>query len=658
MRKLSSRAALAQRHHLRRKRFHCMAPVKQHLGPLAFLLGLSALLAGCGTNPAQLAHSIPTTGQALQGHLHGGQQPISGAHVYLFASSTSGYGAPSLSLIQPGSPGVFTDQVGSYVLTDASGSFALGSVFTCTQDQQLYLLALGGNPGLAPGTDNPALALMAPVGPCPGLSNAPQPEPYIFINEVSTVATAYALAGYMADATHLASSGTTLAKTGLANAFSAIPNLEDISTGLARSHSLAGNGMSPQATLNTLADLIAPCINSTGSTAACATLFANAKSLTGTIPADTVTAALNIAHAPAATVPALFALVGSTPPFLPALATAPNDWTLGITFYSDTLVGPYYPAIDALGNVWTPGFVSNNLNVLDPFGVPLSGYSGFTGAGLNQPIYAAIDSAQNVWVANFALSGTASLSRFSNSGTVIGAYPSGPNCASVAIDTSQNVWVDCSTQIYTLHNDGSAFSQIDQQASNSGISIDSAGGVWTIGQGAKLDHFTLPAAFNQFAQSVSPASGSDLNLVAVDAAGNIWFASGKNSTLGKYSSSGQPISPATGFTGGGLNSPAQLAIDGSNRVWIANRAANTISAFNNDGTAITPTTGYQPSGQVAPDPTVPPTAVGLSSPHGLAIDGSGNLWVTNFTGNSLTEIIGVATPAVTPITPTTHGQRP
>jgi hypothetical protein len=34
------------------------------------------------------------------------------------------------------------------------------------------------------------------------------------------------------------------------------------------------------------------------------------------------------------------------------------------------------------------------------------------------------------------------------------------------------------------------------------------------------------------------------------------------------------------------------------------------------------------------------------------------VWVTNFTYNSVTEFIGIATPVATPISPTTHGKLP
>src|SRR5258708_11020801 len=114
--------------------------------------------------------------------------------------------------------------------------------------------------------------------------------------------------------------------------------------------------------------------------------------------------------------------------------------------------------------------------------------------------------------------------------------------------------------------------------------------------------------------------------------------------MGVCGENGTVVSPATGYTGGGLKGAAQTAIDGPNRVWVANREGNSLSAFTKTGVAISPATGYQ--------------AAGISNPRGLAIDASGNVWLTNFTYNSLTEFIGIATPSATPISPTTHGQRP
>ena len=90
-------------------------------------------------------------------------------------------------------------------------------------------------------------------------------------------------------------------------------------------------------------------------------------------------AALNIARNPGANVAALFQASQITPTFQPALAAAPSDWTLALTFYADNMVGPYFPAIDSIGNVWVPGYANNTLTEFDPTGSILSGKNGFAG---------------------------------------------------------------------------------------------------------------------------------------------------------------------------------------------------------------------------------------------------------------------------------------
>ena len=228
----------------------------------------------------------------------------------------------------------------------------------------------------------------------------------------------------------------------------------------------------------------------------------------------------------------------------------------------------------------------------------------------------------------------------------------------MAVDAAQNIWTAAVSGVTALQNSGAGLAQFATTAAIPGLAIDSTGRAWSIGKDRSLLRLTLPSTIATFPQTVTSALPNDLNMLAIDSADNIWFTSGKNNAIGRVNSSGALVSPATGYIGGGLNYPAQLAIDGSNRIWVANRDGNSISGFNNDGTAITPATGYIPSGQDAPDPTIPASAVGLRSPHGIAVDGSGNVWVTNFTGNSVTEFVGLATPAVTPISPATHGQRP
>lgn len=260
----------------------------------------------------------------------------------------------------------------------------------------------------------------------------------------------------------------------------------------------------------------------------------------------------------------------------------------------------------------------------------------------------AIDAKDNAWVTNFGVGtvGGPSVSEFGSTGLAVttNGFTCGPGCAFVAIDTAQNLWVSGSPQVETLRSSGTPVSSFSTNTFASGIAVDSFGHGWVVGQGRNLFRLTLPGMAEQFSETVTAASGTEITPVAVDGSDNVWFASSKMNALGKHDQNGAAVSPAGGYTGGGLKGPAGLAIDGSNTVWVANRDGNSISAFSNTGVALSPSGGYR--------------AVGISDPRGIAIDASGNVWITNFTGNSVTEFLGVAAPTVTPMTPGSHGQRP
>jgi hypothetical protein len=625
---------------------------------LALSLVASALLSGCGsfqeqqlapiatpTTPAAPVAPATTPGSPIQGDVHGGQQPVTGAHIYLFAANPAGYGSSSISMLDPTHPGIASDAVGGYVLTDKFGSFSISGDYTCTAGQQVYLLALGGNPGLPAGQVNPALALVSAFGACPeGQTNFASTIPYVEMNEVTTVAAAYGLSGFMTDSTHLGYSSTPGALQGIATAFLTVNNLVDPATGVARIQNVPGNGTVPQAEINSLANLLVNCVNSDG-TAGCAQLFSNAPTHDGTPPTDTVSAVLNISHNPGANVPALFAASALTTPFQPTLAAAPNDWSIAITLNADNMVGPYFPAIDSAGNVWIPSYVSNTLMEFDPSGKNLSG-NGFTGGGLNLPYSVAIDAHDNAWVVNFGPVNASTVSKFSASGVSLLSSPIACDtaCFFPAFDAAQNLWISGTERTTVLRSDGSVLKKFTIPAYDSGIAVNSTGIGWTIGQPNLLFRMGLSATLSSSSEFTTAASGSDLTSIAIDSADNVWYASAKNNALGVSDKNGVLVSPANGYTGGGLKGPAQIAIDGSNRVWVANRDGNSLSAFTNTGAAISPTTGYQ--------------ADGISGPRGLAIDASGNVWLTNFTYNSITEFVGIATPSATPISPTNHGQRP
>jgi streptogramin lyase len=604
------------------------------------------------TSVAPTTPPVPTTpattsSTPIVGNVHGGDEPVVGAHIYLFAANTAGYGAASISLMDTTQPGVFTDSSGGYVLTDAGGGFDLTGVYSCTSGQQVYIIATGGNPGLPNGGTNSALALMSVLGACPdGQSTFADTVPFVFINEVSTVASAFALSGFMTDATHVSSGSSANAMQGVANAFLTFNNLVDNANGAAMVQSVYGNGDVPQAEINTLADMLVNCVNSDG-TSACSPLFTNALEANGTQPSDTIAAVLNIAHNPGANVAALFGTGFAGSPYQPSLTAAPNDWSIALTFYADNMVGPYFPAIDSLGNVWVPGYASADLTEFDPLGNLLSGGYGFTGGGLNLPYAIAIDSKDRAWITNFGPINASTVSEFNTDGTPATStpYACSTACFFPAFDASQNLWISGTDHTTVLQPNGSILGQYPTSAYDSGIALNSAGVAWTIGQPRSLYRLQLNIPATTTPESVTSSSANkELTPVAIDASDNVWYVSNKNNAIGESDRNGIQLSPSAGYTGGGLNGPAQIAFDGNSRAWVANRDGNSLSAFSNTGSAISPATGFQ--------------APGLSGPRGLAIDASGNVWITNFTYNSITEFVGIATPASTPISSTTHGRRP
>ena len=112
-------------------------------------MGLLALvlLFGCGGGSPSFSAQ---EGIHLQGSVHGGHQPISGALIQMYAAGTTGTGSPATPLIAKD------------VRTDSSGNFDITGLYTCpSSDSIVYIVAQGGNPGLASGTNNSAIALLA-----------------------------------------------------------------------------------------------------------------------------------------------------------------------------------------------------------------------------------------------------------------------------------------------------------------------------------------------------------------------------------------------------------------------------------------------------------------------------------------------------------------
>jgi hypothetical protein len=274
---------------------------------------LALLLAGCmNQTPAGLS-SIT---MAKQGSVHGGQQPVSGAAIQLYAVGTSGDGSAATPLLT------------SSAMSDANGNFSLSNYSCPTAASLVYILASGGNPGLTPGTNNTSLNMMTALGRCDSLGSS-----FIVVNELTTVAAVSALSPFMTSPAKVGSSSADASS--LANAFMLASEFVNSSSGLAPGSNVPAGLVVPTAKINTLADIVAICINSAGGIAgdgsSCGTLFALTTLAGNPPPADIITALLHVANDPPLNTAALFDLTVPTAPFQPQLTAAPADFSIRLT---------------------------------------------------------------------------------------------------------------------------------------------------------------------------------------------------------------------------------------------------------------------------------------------------------------------------------------
>lgn len=395
--------------------------LKFRLAALALTAG-TLITTGCGVSLTSSSAPVAVTGSGIQGSVFGGQQPVTGASVQLYAASSSGYGSGSYALLT------------SAVTTSGTGSFSISGTYTCpSASTPVYIVASGGNPGL--GGNNPNIALMAALGPCGNLSSAT----FVSINELTTIAGVYALSPFMGGYTKVGTSSTNAA--GLTNAFATANKLANTSTGNAPGTALPSGATAPTSELNTLGNILAACVNSAGGVAgdgsACGNLFTATTPSGGTAPTDTIGAALNIAKYPASNVSTLIALSSATAPFQPSLSST-NDFTVSIKYTGGSFNTPAASAIDASGNLWVANSGNNTLTVLGPNGSPLVG-SPYSGGGLNAPSAIAIDASGNAWVTD---QGSSKLSVFTPIGAGAQTTASGLSTpTAVSIDTFGTVWV-------------------------------------------------------------------------------------------------------------------------------------------------------------------------------------------------------------------------
>ena len=287
------------------------------------LLALGVIfLSGCGSTAILSTAIVPQRGPRIGGRVRGGQQPLAGATLQLYAVGTAGERSAAAPLL-------------SRPVTSAEdGSFSITGLYQCQPSDFVYLTASGGNPGLGTGFSNPNAVLITAIGPCGNLTGSLT----ILVNEASTVAAVYALAPFMASPSAIGYSPAN--QSAIADAFNLASQLVDTSSGTAPGQHIPTGFTDPVMRINTLANILAICVNSAGGSSGdgspCGTLFA----LTNSSAADTASALLAVAENPSRNAASLFRLPSPSSPFQPSESIPPADFSVALLPTSATSILP------------------------------------------------------------------------------------------------------------------------------------------------------------------------------------------------------------------------------------------------------------------------------------------------------------------------------
>jgi hypothetical protein len=563
---------------------------------------------------------------------------------------------------------------GTYAfLNGQTGAIVSGNLTTTT----FQLSGITGTSGLTTGTTytttgtstasptfNPAAVNMAVLGNCPSSGNFSTAGngaiQYVYMNEISTTAAAYAFAGFLNttvndqsgnDEFHIGSSGTTQGLVGLANAATTAGLLYDITGGnlsttyageghIARTTTPNGGyGTVPQSTIDTIGNILAACVDSnntyrrqTGTVSvACNTLESTAQD-DGVIDGSTILtattthvafniaqAAFNIARFPqgggttttqngtattsnattaANFVSALYNIPTGNVPFAPYLSTAPNDFSVPILWNVGTPTTDV--EIDSLGNAFAVAGASG-LYEITPAGALTN--PGTTALSTALSAGLAIDLNNFVWApapsGTYVYAASVGVNGIDGTGSASGA--------GIAVDSGENTYI-------AGGSDGTVSpSQLAKQAAVNGTP---AGGAFPI------------VGSTSAAANTAGACESTVGFVTLDSSNNIWTATSSNgydfgfTWVCRFDNNGNllyslNVPSSNSNEAGGFSFPRGLATDQGDNLFFADKNLNALyliakgTTTNNSYTTLTVTTNQ------------------LAAPSWVAVDGANTVWVSS-----------------------------
>lgn len=539
------------------------------LSSTAFLVALLPLLSGCGL-PLQGAPGIASN-ISLAGRVHGGQSPIQNAVVKIYHTNpaATSYGSANVPI--------------AATTSDVNGDFTFSpsaNGTNCPAGDQVYVTAAGGYQSGQPSLLNSQMLELAALGDCSNVSA----NTFVVVNELTTVAAAYALSGFITTSTDIsnpslyqaninapaANSTLTSAITpstpaGLIHAFTNAANLVNPTGGSTNTTvplSIDGvtlYGNVPVAELNTLADILQSCVDSASTVAspstACTTLFGDTPSLSGVTPTNTLQSLVYLARNP---YPSSGAMSGSTSllslakasaAFQPILTASPSDWTIAISWF-DSVHTPqgYWGTLDENDTFYfgaaaatAPASPVFGANV---YGLTVPSFGALPSGAATRGV--AVDNLGNLWVSNYQNA----VYRYSTiSGGSPASYATASTPIGIAVDKNNNIWIghpSGTTTVAEIPYNASTLAWAATEEFSAafpggvyGVNIDAQQNIWAApyystgnvgvipnsGTASNPQYTTTTVGGNQYSYIDTTIDSSMTHpwAVVLDASGNGWF---------------------------------------------------------------------------------------------------------------------------------------